>query len=76
MQTKRLHRSQEILQQYEDGSLRIQLHVYINYELIMLLLGHGRNVKVLAPTRLAEQIAEIARHVYEQYQQQSTLWNE
>lgn len=68
VQTKPLHRSQEILQQYEDGSLRIQLHVYINYELTMLLLGHGRNVKVLAPARLAERIAEISRNVYEQYQ--------
>ena len=68
VQTKSLHHSQEILQQYEDGSLRIQLHVYVNYELVTLLLGHGRNVKVMAPLRLAEQVREIANSVYEQYQ--------
>lgn len=67
IQTKPLHRSQEILQQYEDGSLRIQLRVYINYELITLLLGHGRNVRVLAPEHLSQQISEIAQSVCEQY---------
>jgi predicted DNA-binding transcriptional regulator YafY len=68
VQTKPLHHSQEILQQYEDGSLRIQLQVYINYELIMLLLGYGCNVKVLTPTHLARQIAGTAHSVFVQYQ--------
>lgn len=67
VQTKPLHRSQEILQQYEDGSLRIQLHLYINYELTTVLLGYGKNVKVLAPASLAAGIAETAWVVAEQY---------
>jgi predicted DNA-binding transcriptional regulator YafY len=67
VQTKPLHRSQEILQQYEDGSLRIRLKVYINYELTTVLLGYGRNVKVLAPASLATAIADTARSVGEQY---------
>ncbi len=67
IQTKPLHRSQEILLQYEDGSLRIQLQVYINYELTTTLLGYGRNVKVLAPASLAATIAETAGIVARQY---------
>ncbi len=69
IQTKPLHRSQEILQQYEDGSLRIRLHVYINYELTTTLLGYGRNVRVLTPASLAASIAETAGIVAKQYAQ-------
>lgn len=67
IRTKLLHRSQEILQQYEDGSLRISIHVYINHELTSLLLGYGRNVKVLAPASLVASIAGIAQAMVAQY---------
>lgn len=65
--TKPLHRSQRILQQYEDGSLHIGLNLMINPELIRLLMSFGKDVKVISPAHLSGQIKELAQTIMEQY---------
>lgn len=67
VRTKPLHHSQQILQQDEEGRLRIQLQVAINPELLSLLLSYGSEVKVLCPAALAMQIRDTATAVCQQY---------
>lgn len=66
--TKPLHYSQRIVQQYEDGSLQLSLQLIINPELVRLLMGFGKEIKVLKPARLAEQIKEVALSIVQQYE--------
>jgi len=65
--TKPLHHSQSILQQYEDGSLHISLNLMVNPELIRLLMSFGKDVKVISPAHLANQIKALAQTIIEQY---------
>ena len=67
MRTKPLHHSQYILQQYEDGSLRIKVNLIINPELIRLIMGFGQDIKVVAPTHLAQEIKKVALLIAQQY---------
>ncbi|XZF16134.1 helix-turn-helix transcriptional regulator [Chitinophagaceae bacterium MMS25-I14] len=55
-----LHASQKILLRHPDGSTDISIDVCINPELISLLLKYGKNVKVLQPLSLAEEIYQTA----------------
>ena len=50
-----LHHSQKLLKQNEDV-VEIEYHVYITTELIMTILSYGKQVKVLAPKTLKNQI--------------------
>lgn len=50
-----LHHSQKLLKQNEDF-VDIEYHVYITTELIMTILSYGKQVKVLAPKILKDQI--------------------
>ncbi len=68
IQTKPLHRSQEILQQYENGSLLVRLRVYLNPELQALLLSYGQHLKVLQPLHLAEALQTAARQMQALYE--------
>lgn len=52
IQTKPIHKSQELVQQNPDGSAVFQLRVIINNELIRDLMGYAEGVCVLAPRRL------------------------
>ncbi len=57
IKTLPLHPSQTELIDNEE-EYRISIKVAINYELIVELLKHGNNVKVLSPTHLAESIQQ------------------
>jgi len=50
-----LHHSQQILKQTDDF-VELTYHVYITTELIMTILSYGKQVKVLAPNSLKNQI--------------------
>ncbi len=67
VQTKPLHGSQEVIQQYDDGSLQIRLRVYLNPELNVLLLGYGPSVKVLQPAPLADAMRDAAQATLDEY---------
>lgn len=68
IKTKPLHRSQQILQENEDGSLKMQMDVVINPELTSMLLSYGKNVKVIQPAYLAAEIKQAASDLLGQYE--------
>ncbi len=55
-----IHHSQKIIKHHANGKLEISLNIIINQEFIDVLLGYGQHVKVLSPTQLVSEIAEIA----------------
>lgn len=65
--TKPLHHSQQLLESYEDGSIRISIHVHINYELERLILGFGQSVEVLLPRVLRRRIKYILNNALKRY---------
>jgi predicted DNA-binding transcriptional regulator YafY len=46
------------LKEYEDGSIKIRLHLIINYELTSAVLGYGSSVEVLEPHFLREKLKQ------------------
>lgn len=52
IQTKPIHKSQEMVQQNEDGSAVFQVRVIVNHELIRDLMGYAEGVCVLSPRSL------------------------
>jgi predicted DNA-binding transcriptional regulator YafY len=50
-----LHHSQKLLKQ-TDQFVEISYEVYLTTELIMTILSYGKQVKVLAPKKLKDQI--------------------
>ena len=52
IQTKPIHKSQELVQQNEDGSAVFQVRVIVNNELIRDLMGYAEGVCVLSPRSL------------------------
>ncbi|HEX5150410.1 MAG TPA: WYL domain-containing protein [Parafilimonas sp.] len=65
--TKPIHTSQEIMQRCNDGGITISLFLKHNYELVNNLLGFGKDVTVLQPAALAEEIKMQAKEVLEKY---------
>jgi len=54
--TKPFHRSQRVIETYEDGSILISLKVHLNFELERLLLGFGKAIEVVSPNLLRKRI--------------------
>lgn len=65
--TKAIHKSQQLINTYQDGSVLLKLHLKINKELLGLLLGFGSDVQVMKPVSLKEQIKEIAQKIVAKY---------
>jgi predicted DNA-binding transcriptional regulator YafY len=61
-----LHHSQEILLE-DENELRIRLFVVINYELIQQILMHNAYCKVIAPSKLAEDVKWRLKQALEKY---------
>lgn len=57
--TKPIHKSQEVIQKFSDGSLKIAISVYLNYELKSHLLSYGPNIEVLEPSGLRNDIKSL-----------------
>ena len=53
--TKPLHESQRLIEDTPEFAI-IELEVFITYELISLILGYGKDVEVLAPSSLKNDI--------------------
>ena len=66
IKTLPLHSSQQILIDNEQ-ELRIKLKLFVTYDLIMELLSHGFNLKVLQPESLIEEIKSVHEKAYKQY---------
>jgi len=65
--TKPFHKSQQLLEQYDDGSILIGLSVHLNYEFERLLLGFGKSLEVVAPRRLRNRIKANLKKAAEKY---------
>jgi len=61
-----LHSSQQILIDNEQ-ELRLKLKLFVTYDLIMELLSHGYNLKVLQPESLIEEIRSVHERAFKQY---------
>ena len=66
IKTKPIHTSQKILKE-DESALTVQLELIINKELISLLLGFGKDVKVIKPLRLKEVVKEILTEARNKY---------
>lgn len=65
--TKPLHRSQRLIETYEDGSVLIHLFLIVNYELERLLLGFGNGLEVKQPQGLRNRIKGVLEKSLEKY---------
>jgi len=61
-----LHHSQQLIRQ-NDKEVRIELRVYLTQELLMMILGYGTGVKVIAPKKLVDDVKGIIRAMIRQY---------
>ncbi|MDX9695242.1 MAG: WYL domain-containing protein [Bacteroidales bacterium] len=61
-----LHESQEVLIDNED-ELQIKLKLFITQDLIMELLSHGDNVKVIKPESLIKEIKSVLQNALNLY---------
>ncbi len=65
--TKPFHHSQELLEQFEDRSIMIKLHVHLNLELERLILGFGDAIEVVKPRLLRKRIRQKLKRAVEVY---------
>lgn len=56
VESKPIHKCQKILTRNQDGSIVIQLHLVINYELKATILSFGEHIEVVAPPHLINDI--------------------
>lgn len=54
--TKPLHHSQEVLERFFNGGVRIQIKVHLNFEVERLILGFGNSIEVVSPKVLRSKI--------------------
>ncbi len=65
--SKPIHKSQEVLEEKEDGSAIITIQVKPNFELMQLLLSFGDRTTVLSPKHLREEILGRIKKNLENY---------
>lgn len=65
--TKPLHHTQKTVEEFEDGSVVIELMVHHNFELERLILGFGETMQVLKPTSLRRRIQEKIHNALDLY---------
>ncbi|MFK7776043.1 MAG: helix-turn-helix transcriptional regulator [Saprospiraceae bacterium] len=66
--TKPFHHSQEILEKFPNGDVRVRIKVHLNFELERLILGFGNSIEVISPKTLRNKIKkklQVALKVYE-----------
>lgn len=54
--TKPFHKSQKIVETYEDHSVLISVKVHLNFEFERLILGFGKAIEVVSPNLLRKRI--------------------
>ncbi|MGV6860795.1 MAG: helix-turn-helix transcriptional regulator [Putridiphycobacter sp.] len=66
--TKPFHKSQELIDKDEDGSITIKLKVDLNYEFERLILGFGPSIEVIEPKMLRRKIKRKLKKSIKNYQ--------
>ena len=67
IKTQPLHSSQKILID-NAKEFRIKLDILINYELLMLILGYGKEVEVIKPQSLRDEVRRVLEQALAHYQ--------
>lgn len=62
--TKPLHNSQRLIEQFNDGSIKIILHVHHNFEIERILLGFADSIEVMEPISLRTRLKEKFERAY------------
>ena len=65
--SKPLHKTQEIVEERNDGSAVIQIKVIPNFELQQLLLSFGERIEILSPLALRDEILSRIKKNIEKY---------
>lgn len=68
VQTKPFHKSQKVVEEYEDGSKIFEINVVINQELQREFFGYVDTIKVLSPQSLVEFMGWKFRLAKERYE--------
>lgn len=68
--TKPFHSSQKVLEQYPNGSIRIEVCVHLNYEFMRLILGFGDSIEVIEPKILRRKIFQTHQKAMKIYKSQ------
>lgn len=68
IKTQHIHESQKILHEDKNG-IRFRLKLIPNYELISIILGYGKDIRVEEPASLREQIKQTLLENLTQYQE-------
>jgi predicted DNA-binding transcriptional regulator YafY len=66
LKTQHIHASQEVIKEDKEG-MYLRLRLIPNHELMAVLLSHGKEVQVLNPSALREQIKENLSAAFQQY---------
>lgn len=66
--SKPLHKSQNVIEENEDGSAIIAIEVIPNFELEQLLLSFGERFEILSPPSLRDRISARIKKNLEKYQ--------
>ncbi len=65
--TKPFHKSQEIIEKHEDGSITFEIEVIINQELQREFFGYADTIKIISPRSLVDFMAwkfRLAKNMY------------
>lgn len=65
--SKPIHKNQEVLKRYANGSIKVMLNLIVNYELKSILLGYGSGVEILEPDSLRKKIKEELKETITKY---------
>lgn len=68
IQTKPLHRSQQLVAQNADGSCLFQIEVVVNFELYSVFLSYGPGIKIISPKFVREHMQQKLRDALEGYE--------
>lgn len=71
VQTKPFHKSQKVVEEYEDGSKIFEINVVINQELQREFFGYADTIKILSPKSLVDFMGWKFRLAKERYQDNS-----
>lgn len=66
--SKPMHKSQQLIEKYDDGSALISIRVIPNFELIQLLLSFGERVEVRSPLHIREEMKARIENNLRNYQ--------
>ena len=66
--TKPFHASQQLLNEFEDGSVIIGLKVHHNFEIERLLIGFADSIEILKPNSLRKRLKYKFKMAYQIYE--------